>query len=52
MTNGSIKFFAFFADVFAFCAITEWVFAAEAVRHERRQDLVDATFFPASLAIP
>ena len=39
MTNGSLCFFAFFAAVFAFCAIAEWVFAAEAVKYARRRNL-------------
>ena len=39
MTNGSLCFFAFFAAVFAFCAIAEWVFAVEAVKYARRRNL-------------
>ena len=39
MTDGSLCFFAFFAVVFAFCAIAEWMFAAEAVKYARRRNL-------------
>ncbi len=39
MTSGSFCFFAFFAAVFVFCAIAEWMFAAEAVEYTRRQNL-------------
>ena len=39
MTNDSLCFFAFFAAVFVFCAIAEWMFAAEAVKFARRRNL-------------
>ena len=39
MTNGSVNFFAFFAAVFCFCAVAEWMFATEAVRYSRRRNL-------------
>jgi len=39
MTTESIQFFGFFAAVFVFCAVAEWMFAAEAVRYARRRNL-------------
>ena len=39
MTNGLIQFFAFFTAVFVFCAIAEWMFAAEAIGYARRRNL-------------
>lgn len=39
MTSESLCFFAFFAAVFVFCAIAEWMFAAEAVKYARRRNL-------------
>ena len=33
MTTESIQFFGFFAAVFVFCAVAEWMFAAEAVNY-------------------
>lgn len=39
MTDVSLCFFAFFAAVFVFCAIAEWMFAAEAVKYARRRNL-------------
>ena len=39
MTSESIQFFGFFAAVFVFCAVAEWMFAAEAVRYARRRNL-------------
>ena len=39
MTDGSLCFFAFFAVVFAFCAIAEWMFAVEVVKYARRRNL-------------
>ena len=39
MINESLCFFAFFAAVFVFCAIAEWMFAVEAVRYARRRNL-------------
>ena len=39
MTSGSIQFFGFFAAVFVFCAVAEWMFAAEAVNYARRRNL-------------
>ena len=39
MTSESLCFFAFFMAVFVFCAIAEWMFAAEAVRYARRRNL-------------
>ena len=39
MTTESIQFFGFFAAVFVFCAVAEWMFAAEAVRYAHRRNL-------------
>ena len=39
MTTESIQFFGFFAAVFVFCAVAEWMFAAEAVNYARRRNL-------------
>ena len=39
MTSESLCFFAFFVAVFVFCAIAEWMFAAEAVKYARRRNL-------------
>ena len=39
MTTESIQFFGFFAAVFVFCAVAEWMFAVEAVKYARRRNL-------------
>ena len=39
MTTESIQFFGFFAAVFVFCAVAEWMFAVESVRYARRRNL-------------
>ena len=39
MTTESIQFFGFFAAVFVFCAVAEWMFAAEAVNYARLRNL-------------
>ena len=49
MTTESIQFFGFFAAVFVFCAVAEWMFAAEAVNYARRRNL-GKPFVPTSLA--